>query len=533
MDKEEQYDVIIVGSGLSGLHAALPLVLNQKKVLMLDVGFTESVSLDEGGLEDFIDTRNTNPDQHTIFLGANFSGIGAQKESSGHANFMTSGRREFVQHQTETYQPTESHGVQITHSLARGGLSEAWGAVCGIFNEDECNNVGLPYNEILEHYHAVIAHIGVSGTSFPDLQTPCTIDSNHQQIFATYLKKRSVFEKEKFYLEQPPLALLTQDLEGRMKSQYRDMDFWDNIGRSVYRGHYTLEKLLTHDNFLYRNNFLVKEVQEDDTNVTATGIDISTKKTISYKGKVLMLAAGAINTNRIILKSLNLYGMERPVFLKSNVLIPCIQPTFLGKVADRKKHSLCQLSMSSDKGTALSDSTFTQFYSYNSLLLFKLLRFIPLPATEALSLLSILSPALILADFRQSTYDASATLQLSKKGSLDALKISSTQETRAKRVHQKMLLRKNKMLFRALGLIPLKTVINKPGSASHYAGGIPFDPDQMETLGVDTNGKLHNKKRTYIADTATWRGLPAKPPALTIMANARRIGVHIRDNFNF
>ena len=37
----QEFDVLIIGSGPAGVSAAWPLVQSQKKILMLDVGFTE------------------------------------------------------------------------------------------------------------------------------------------------------------------------------------------------------------------------------------------------------------------------------------------------------------------------------------------------------------------------------------------------------------------------------------------------------------------------------------------------------------
>jgi hypothetical protein len=65
------------------------------------------------------------------------------------------------------------------------------------------------------------------------------------------------------------------------------------------------------------------------------------------------------------------------------------------------------------------------------------------------------------------------------------------------------------------GLLPLVKKRFPDGSASHYAGGVK----------VDQNGQF--KEGVYVADSSGWKALPAKPIAITIMANANRIGTHI------
>lgn len=69
----------------------------------------------------------------------------------------------------------------------------------------------------------------------------------------------------------------------------------------------------------------------------------------------------------------------------------------------------------------------------------------------------------------------------------------------------------------SLGLYPFFSKTFREGSTSHYAGGVK----------VDKNGKY--SEGVYVADSAGWLALPAKPIALTIMANANRIGAHIAE----
>ncbi len=148
-----------------------------------------------------------------------------------------------------------------------------------------------------------------------------------------------------FSIEQPPLAMLTEDLGARKKNAYRDMDFWDNIGRSVYRGHYTLEELLARDTFTYIRNTLVLRIADSEKETVVTARDLNTDKEILYKAKAVIVAAGAINTTRILLRSFGLFNTPVPILLKNNHLIPCLMLSMLGKAPNPHQHSLCQLSI--------------------------------------------------------------------------------------------------------------------------------------------------------------------------------------------
>ena len=529
---EKQFDVLVIGSGLAGIHAAYPLVIAGKNVVMLDVGNDESHELESGPADAFTEQRKKNPLQHEIFLGRDLSGMGVIHANGGHVNFMTSGRRNYIQRNADTKQPIQCTNATIIQTLAKGGLSEAWGGVCGIFNKEECNAVGLNYDEMKPHYAAIIKHIGVSGFHLNfQLQEPASLDDNSSEILNCYIQRKATFDRSELQVSQPMLALLTQNIDSRLCTQYRDMDFWDNVGRSVYRGHYTLEELNTYNNFTYSNNILVTTVKETGNYVTVYAQNTYTNEELFFSAKTLILAAGAINTTRIVLKSFEQYTQPIPVILKNNYLIPCIQIKRLGKVTNIKRHSLCQLIVTSTATADISEDIHAQLYSYNSLLLFKLLSYIPLPIREALTFLSFISSAIILVDVRFHTpMNAQSLASLEKNKSGDTyLKITHTESVTQRKSARAKLHKLKKALFQ-LGLVPLTTISNQPGSASHYAGGVPISTSQThDRICTDTFGRLQNSKHIFIADSATWNALPAKPPALSIMANAHRIGCHIRD----
>jgi hypothetical protein len=150
-----------------------------------------------------------------------------------------------------------------------------------------------------------------------------------------------------------------------------------------------------------------------------------------------------------------------------------------------------------------------------------LARYLPLPMPEALSLLSLWTPALVIADIRFPGFADIARSYALYDG--DKIKVHATAALTAR---QQSDLQDMKRLLRSLRQFPLRTVLPPPGASAHYAGGIPFAGDKagIFPLEASENGALLKDEGIYIADAATWRALPAKPPTLTIMANANRIG---------
>lgn len=524
--------IIIIGSGLSGIHAAHPLVEAGHTVLMLDVGLEGADTLEQGPGYSFEKHRTLNPEQHDIFLGNDLSGIGAFETDSGHAGTMTSGRRAFVVASSNELQQTHTENVVVVQSLAQGGLSEAWGAVCGFLNEEELNASGMPAEEMRTAYEAVIDRIGVSGkeTSFT-LMPEARVDDLHEHLRTTYAKNASFPTRYGFALRQPALALLTKALGDRLPTEYRDMDYWDNIGRSIYRGHYSLEALQQYENFTYHPGVLVETVHTDAMGVSVQVRNLKTNTDEVIHGSALIMAAGAVNTTRILLRSFNKYDTPVPIMLKDNYLIPALHIGRLGKEQKAARHSLCQLVLESTDSNTHITNTYVQLYSYRSLLLHKLLRYAPLSVPETLSALALLTSAIVLADVRfPSGMNEHGTSTLKKDASgKDVLAISYEEEPETQK-KQRTNVRQVQRALRGLGLMPLATIHNPRGSTSHYAGGIPYTSTPSDdTLSVNARGQLHQEERIFVADAATWTALPAKPPALTMMANAHRIGTHVRN----
>ncbi len=521
-----KYDAIIVGSGLAGVHAAVPLVEQGLTVALLDVGHTESKTKEEDG-RTFEEVRKSDPKQHELFLGEDFSGIGL---GEGHARAMVSGRRSFVTQGSLEYAPLFSGEARVLQSFAQGGLSAAWSGICDVYDSQELDAVGLPAKHMRKHYEAVIRRIGVSGVSDDfSLQMPPTMDDAAREILRRYRSRKEHVARHGIAIEQPMYAMLTEKREGRTPVAYRDMDFWDNNGRAMYRASHTLEELQRNRNFSYIGDMLALSIENPrkDGDVVVVTRNVKSHVTTRYVGKSLVLAAGSVNTTRILMRSFGHYDTPAPIIMKNHYIVPCLFPAQLGKRPDPRRHSLTQLAMHGLSRIDGMRDLYAQILSYNSLLLYKLLHYMPLPVPEAFSLLSVLTPALIFVDIRfPSSMDERHKVILRKRGDGDTLEIAYPEDAGTKRT-QEHIVRKAKRALRGLGLFPLTEAREAYGTTSQYAGGVPIGEETMGRLTVKQSGQLHGHERIFVADSASWRALPAKPSGLTIMANANRVGSEV------
>jgi choline dehydrogenase-like flavoprotein len=65
------------------------------------------------------------------------------------------------------------------------------------------------------------------------------------------------------------------------------------------------------------------------------------------------------------------------------------------------------------------------------------------------------------------------------------------------------------------------------GGCAHQAGTVRFGTDPSSSV-LDANCKAHELDNLYVVDTSFFPSIGAVNPGLTAMANALRVGDHIR-----
>lgn len=510
-------DVIIIGSGPAGVHAAWPLVQAGKKVTMIDGGKKATQILENAPDKNFEDIRRKDPKQWKWFLGENLSGIPLSGLSGGLGGGQISGNRSYVTEDADNHLPIKLENAFVIQSLAEGGLGAAWGATSAILSDSELKAMGLPVDDMHRHYDSIRQRIGVSDHWKGDLHASL--------MLRHYEQKRSWFEREKIRVMQPMTAVLTEDKGLRKATNYSDMDYWADPRKSVYRPQYTLDELKLHNNFTYIGASVVETIFEDAEGVSVRFRSLPDGTRSSRRGRVVILCAGAVNSARILLRSLNLYDTPTSFIGKPHVLTACLHPKTFGKPGPKERLSLCQIVVTDEMQRDGCTAGAAQLYSYRSMQLFRLLSSVPLPAPLALQFLAMLSPSLVIADIRFPALPYAANrLSLQRKNSTeDCVCVSMHKDPADLRLRHKSLKRLKKGL-RTLGLLPIKTLNLEEASTSHYAGTIPFSEEPKGPISTDCNGKVHGMQHVFVADASVFRCLPPTPHTLTIMANANRIG---------
>jgi choline dehydrogenase-like flavoprotein len=524
-------DVIVVGSGPGGVNAAAPLVEAGHRVLMVDYGNVDGRYAPLIPHSGFSELRRSDPEQHRYLLGERFEGIPLGEVRVG-AQLTPPRQHVFADSQERV--PVESDTFFAAASLAKGGFGAAWSAGVFPFSDEELRDMGLGLDALRPHYDAVAERIGVSGERDDDLEpyfvpSPAMMpaldcDSNAEAILDRYRRKRRVLA-EGFALARTRLAVCTREHRGRGPESYRDLSYWADADRSVYRPQWTLEELQRAPGFRYLDRRFVESFSEEDGRVRVHTSHADSGERGSHQARALVLAAGAIGSARIVLRSLERYDTPVPILCNPYVYAPMLNLGSFGRAIRDRRHSLAQLTAMLRVPGTRPRVVQAQVFSYRSLLTFKLLKESPLGHRESLRIMRLLMPYFSILGIHHEDRPSPAKICVLRRdapGGPDRLRIDyrpGREELRAQRADEALLRR----CFRRLGCLPLATLRPGEGANIHYAGTFPMRPDGGD-LTCDLEGRLRATASVYLADGSVFSWLPAKGLTFTLMANANRVG---------
>ncbi len=306
----EQFDAIVVGSGISGGWAAKELCEKGLKVLLLERG---------GPYDHVKDYKTANDDpwdvthrnQTTAEQKKNYPAIHrgwAANESvmDGWANEIDN---PYVEVKPFTW----------WRSYRMGGRSILWGRQSYRFSEMdfEANakeGIGIDwpvrYADIAPWYDYVEKHAGISGSlerlpQLPDGQFLPPMELNCVEKDAAERIKKAFEGKRHLFIGR--VANLTAPIKGRTQCQYRNR-CWEGCPFGGYFSSQssTLPVAMKTGNLTIRPWSIVTEVVYDKDTKKATGVkilDAETSEPLEYKSKIVFLCASALNSAWILMNS--------------------------------------------------------------------------------------------------------------------------------------------------------------------------------------------------------------------------------------
>ncbi len=525
-------DVLVVGSGASGVHFARRALAAGRRVHMLDVGISKPTPvLPEAN---FIELKDQLADPMDYFLGQGNSALILPENDDEYYGFPPS--KEFVFEDPQP-QVVRSTGFAPLFSFAKGGLAEAWTGGSYPFNDGELADFPFGYADIEKHYSDVSDHVGISG-SRDDLSQvmpfhggigePVDLDAHALRLLERYQKKKVKLAADSFVMGRARLAVLAQDRGQRQGCRQLDRCLWGCPTGSIYTPSWTLNELLQHENFHYQPGLKVKYFQIEDARVShVVAHETAGGAEFRVACEKLVLAAGTLESARIFLKSIHLDGEAIPQLtgLMDNrqVLMPFVNFSMLGKKWDVESYQYHQLAMGLDLGGPM-DYVHGLVTTLKSALIHPVVQSLPFSLATSLRFFREMHTALGLVNinFSDSPRAANAITLETARGK-DRLVIhyepDASEPQRVARVSKIF-----RRVLRRLGCLAPQGMshLRPMGASVHYAGTLPMK-NKGGPWTLDSHGRSRVFDNLWFVDGSGLPALPAKNLTFTLMANASRI----------
>lgn len=508
--------VVVVGSGPAGVSAAWPLVEAGVEVLMIDASrHHDHPPPPRGSVGDF----RRDPARWRAQFGPDLAGL--ERDGDYSPKLATPlARSVLAQFGAATGLATED--FLALGSLGRGGLSNIWGGVAAVYDDQDLAGFPIRQADLLPSYAAVMERIGVSGAAGSDglpVEEGPELTPPARKLLDAYAQRR---RPDELAIGRTTNAVLMSEREGRQGCARCGLCLWGCDRKSIYNSSLELDGLLRFPNFTYRPGLLVTRVMPDGAGHALVTEADGRRETITAPRVVL--AAGTIATTSLVLRRLGLWGT--PVRLLNNPVaaMAFVLPSLFAAPLPEHSFALAQLSYElplPDGGIATG-----AFYGADTLPLGEIAGRLPLSRPVALRFSRALAPALLLA-----------TIYLPGRFSENVLRVEGGDgdpklaiEGRRPEATRRALLDSGKRLargMRRLGAlaVPTSLALSQPGADAHYAGTLPMGDGG--TLGTSPQGEVKGCPGLYVADGSVLPDLPAKHCTLTIMANADRIARHL------
>ena len=506
--------ICIVGSGLSAIATAAALVARGIRPTILDVGIEPAsdaarLKMRLGSVEpDSWCADEVVPAKRTGSVAAN--GI-PRKLYFG---------SDFVFQEAEHSVALAANCASMFRSFAVGGFSSVWGAAIQPVKDREISGWPISASDLDPHYATISKLIGCS--SAPQLRP----SSQAEALYTDLSANSDLLRRDGISFEYPLLAVRAADRNGTKGCRYCGLCLFGCPYDARYAAETTLGELVRAGQAAYEPDMLVRRLVPSDGMVRIEGRSRRGEVRIFLAERVF-LAAGLLETTRIILESLGVYGKPLRINHSDIFTVPLLRYHRSPGIQVEKLHTLCQLTAEVEDRSICAHRVHLQFYGYNDLYRRLLTDRIGSLAGPLLPVLDSLCGRLLVI-FGYLHSDVSSSIQLSLSPEVNpAVILEGSPNADARRICMAVArkLQKHRACFRGITLRS-QLKLDLPGGGYHSGGSLPMRriPGALET---DCWGRLPCLPGVHVVDASVLPTVPASPTALTVMANAHRIASEV------
>jgi choline dehydrogenase-like flavoprotein len=535
--------VAVVGSGPSGAAAAATLLEQGHAVDVLDVGNVPDAA--SGALAAQVRAavaRGERPDRglyRALRAGSDAAALsawaglrtllGSVEATRSHKRILGS---TFVWDGAEEGVPLERGTVM--RSLARGGLSNAWGAACYPWRASDFAGWPIGPADLEPHYARAAEWLGLDQPkdalerAYP-LFGAHAVDgarnpgSTVERLLERWREHDAELARAGLTPGRARLAVRPAGI-GEGACTRCGLCFYGCAFGSIWHAGRLLATLEREDGLRYRPGHFVLGFAEEAGGVRVHGRAGGAPFAERYDA--LVLGAGVLSSLRIAADALGLHGREAPLVDNELYLTPFLALGSHASAGFRTAFTLGEAVLALEAGVVSRLPLHLQFYSFHEFFLAELgdlLRALPAALqTAAWAALNRLVIGFVYLAGEESS-QATACVTPGAGGGPGRVRLAVRPRAESRAI-LRAALRHVSRLRRPLGLWPVPGLVKSTpfGFGGHLSGALPMraSPGPLET---DPRGRLAGTQRVFVVDSAVFPTLPAQNLTFTVMANARRI----------
>ena len=267
-------------------------------------------------------------------------------------------------------------GMGVRASLARGGLSNVWGAAMLPYLDADIPGWPIGVDRLEQHYRAVTGITGLSAVredladSFPlHMDDPDVLPPSRQAEALLAHLHANCERLQRAGLSFGRSRLAVAGVRGESSGCVRcGLCMYGCPHGFIYNSADTVEHLREHRRFRYQPDFIVESLAERDASVLITGRDRVTGTVSRIVAERVYLAAGVIPTTRILLNSMAAFDCPLRMLDSQYYVVPLLMLRTVRGIRDEPLHTLSQLYLEMRDPRVSPYTVHCQVYTYNDLI---------------------------------------------------------------------------------------------------------------------------------------------------------------------
>lgn len=409
------------------------------------------------------------------------------------------------------------------YSMARGGLSNVWGASLLPAHADDLADWPIGPEELEAHYKAVLEFMPSSGVrdelaellpTYKEGEEPLEPSRQIADFLGDLRKGREGLRREGIYFGRSRVAVEAKPCV------YCGLCLYGCPYSLIYSSAQTLERLMAEGKVEYRAGVVVEKFVAHEKGVT-----IQARGGVTLEAERVYVGAGVLPSAWLALHSLEACEEEVTMLDSQYFIFPFFRFGRTPGVRREKLYSLVQAFLEMRDARVSEHLVHVEVFSYSDFLERALmatpLRFLLWNAWMRAQMFDRL---LVMQCFLHSDDSSRLKLKLRRDGEgrpkLDVrCEVRKSAYGKAMKAGWKLV--RNGLKLRGAPVVPA-VQFAEPGRSYHSGGTFPMrkEPGRFET---DTLGQLPGLPRVHFVDASVFPSIPATTITLTVMANAHRI----------